>query len=463
MKRFSCAADAITLALVLAGTLTFCAPSWSAGSARDAFSAPDESVTDAQQLEFRIGQNLFERLWVSAPASTQAADGLGPLYNARACVSCHPRNGRGLPPHATPQSTGALFLRIDIPPQTEEERQALASHRLSNIPDPVYGLQLQDLSISGVMAEYSLKVNYHPQAITLADGSVVELQVPTYHVARPGYGPLHPQARLSPRIAQQMIGLGLLQAIPEAELRSREDPDDRDGNGISGRANRVWSRTLNQTTLGRFGHKAGTATVREQVHAAFSGDIGISTSLFPAGAGECTARQTECMQAPDGNSPQYDNLEAPPQVTSLTTYFSSNLAVPAPRNSSHPDFAKGKALFQNIGCNGCHIASYRVHYQGRERTFSPYTDLLLHDMGEGLADHRPEAGASGTEWRTPPLWGIGLTRSVSGGEAYLHDGRARTLLEAILWHGGEAQHQRDHVVSLPQQQREQLLFFIKNL
>lgn len=450
-------------AAALSASLLLCATAWGGDTARNAFSRPDESVSTEKRLDFRIGQNLFERLWVSAPASTQAADGLGPLYNARACSSCHPRNGRGMPPHTLPRSNGALFLRIDIPPQSEADQLALASRQRSNIPDPVYGLQLQEFSVSGVAAEHRLKVEYQPRPITLADGSVIELLAPTYHVTQPGYGPLHPQARLSPRIAQQMIGLGLLQAIHPSDLLALEDPDDSNGDGISGRANRVWSRSRNQITLGRFGHKAGSPSVQEQVHAAFSGDIGISTSLFPAGAGECTEQQIRCQQAPDGNSPQYANLEAPPQVTALTTYFSSNLAVPAPRNATTSDFKEGKALFQRIGCDGCHVANYRVNYQGRTRTISPYTDLLLHDMGEGLADHRPEADASGLEWRTPPLWGIGLTRAVSGAEAYLHDGRARTLLEAILWHGGEAQPQRDQVISLSRHQREQLLFFIENL
>jgi CxxC motif-containing protein (DUF1111 family) len=255
--------------------------------------------------------------------------------------------------------------------------------------------------------------------------------------------------------------MGLLEAIPEAAIMAKADPQDSNNDGISGRANRVWSMSQQRMALGRFGHKAGVATVDEQSQLAFATDIGISTPLFPAGAGDCTPKQSRCLQAPNGNSPQYDNLEAHQQVTDLVALYVRHLAVPAPRQTDSGTLAAGEALFNAIGCGSCHTPAYDG-VLGYPR-IAPYTDLLLHDMGEGLADHRPEGLANGREWRTAPLWGIGLTAAVSGGESYLHDGRAATLLEAILWHGGEAQSQRDAVAALSSEQRAQLLRFIESL
>jgi CxxC motif-containing protein (DUF1111 family) len=265
-----------------------------------------------------------------------------------------------------------------------------------------------------------------------------------------------------------MIGLGLLEAIDEADLLARADPNDADGNGISGKANRVWSPDAGRVATGRFGWKAGVATVNEQSQAAFSGDIGISVPLHPAGAGECTERQTDCRAAPDGNSPEYHNLEADQTITDLVAFYARNLAVPQRRAVDDPQVLEGKRLFNEIGCGQCHTPKYttRVDSIGAEQSGQliwPYTDLLLHDMGEGLADGRPEGEANGREWRTAPLWGIGLTPVVNDHSYYLHDGRARNLLEAILWHGGEAQSHRDAVTRLSQSERDALIRFVESL
>jgi CxxC motif-containing protein (DUF1111 family) len=436
---------------------------------KDVFSQPSANMSFEREMDFKIGNGFFKRLWVSAPASTQAADGLGPLYNARSCQRCHLKDGRGHPPEGPQDNAVSMFLRIDIPPQTAEQARLLAEHRLSNIPDPVYGTQLQDFAIAGHTAEYRLAVRYTPLPVTLADGTVVTLRQPSYRAEDLGYGPLHPQARLSPRVAPQMIGLGLLEAIPEADLLARADPDDADGDGISGRPNRVWSVEHQRVMPGRFGHKAGAPSVNEQSQGAFAGDIGISVPLHPAGWGECTDRQPDCRAAPDGNSPQYEQLEADTQVTDLVVFYARNLAVPARRDVDDAQVLAGKRVFHALGCNGCHTPSHRtgagpeVPPEQRDQHIWPYTDLLLHDMGEGLADHRPEGVANGREWRTAPLWGIGLTPVVNGHDHYLHDGRARGVLEAILWHGGEAQAQREAVRALPRAEREALVRFVESL
>ena len=409
-------------------------------------------------MDFNLGRSLFERLWVSAPASTQAADGLGPLYNARACHLCHINNGR----------SNSALLRLSIPPQNKEQQDMLKIQRVNNIAEPNYGSQLQDISIQGIKAEGQINIHYTEHSVTLADGKVVQLRKPHYLIDKLAYGPLHKEIQTSPRIAPPLIGLGLLNAIDEQDILEQQDINDENNDGISGKANRVWSPLKQQTALGRFGWKAGIADINEQVQAAFFNDIGLSTPLHPQGAGECTSQQTACLQAPNGNSAQYENLEAHTLVTDLVSFYTSHLAVPERRNINDPSVLAGKKLFYESGCTVCHTAKYTTKTipnqpELSEQLIWPYTDLLLHDMGEGLADHRPEGNANGREWRTPPLWGIGLTATINGEERYLHDGRARTLLEAILWHGGEAQHARNRVVKMSTQQRENLLRFLKSL
>lgn len=434
----------------------------------NAFSHPAANLHTGQRLDFKVGRGFFRRLWVTAPASTQAADGLGPLYNARSCMNCHPRNGRGHPPDGPNGNAVSMVLRVDVPAQTNAQRQALAEHRIANLPEPTYGLQLQGFAVAGHAAEARLRVEYEELPLTLADGTEVRLRRPAYTLADLGYGPLHPLARLSPRVAPQMIGLGLLQAIEEDDILRLADPNDSDGDGISGRPNRVWSHARGEVMLGRFGHKAGMPSVDEQSQSAFSTDLGMSVPLFRDAAGDCTHRQTDCRAAPNGNSPQYDDLEAHRQVTDLVLLYVTHLAVPARRNVDDPDVLGGERIFKRIGCDACHTPHFRTgndtnSVATHNQDISPYTDLLLHDMGDGLADGRPEGVADGREWRTAPLWGIGLTPLVAGHSYYLHDGRARSLLEAILWHGGEARPHRDAVIALDQVSRTQLLKFIESL
>ncbi len=433
----------------------------------DAFSQPSGNMPFEDELDFRLGNGLFRRLWVSAPSSTLASDGLGPIYNARSCQRCHLKDGRGHPPNSEDDSAVSMFLRISIPGGAEDGIAEIEDY-LATLPDPNYGTQLQDFSLPGHAPEYQLEITYEEVEIALSGGQSASLRRPTYTAANLGYGPLHPEAMLSPRVAPQMIGLGLLEAIPAADILANADPDDADGNGISGRPNIVWSIEFDQPMLGRFGLKAGNPTIRQQSAGAFAGDIGISNPLFPEPWGECTGLQEPCLAARHGNDPEQNGFEIDAEGLDLVTFYSQNLAVPARRNVSDPEVLRGREVFFETGCNSCHVPNFVTHRLADqpEQSFQliwPYTDLLLHDMGEGLADYRPEARATGQEWRTPPLWGVGLTEQVSGHTYFLHDGRARNLLEAVLWHGGEAAVQRDTVISMPPDDRAALIQFLESL
>ena len=421
----------------------------------DAFSQPSANIDFEREERFKVGNGLFTKIWVAAPASTRASDGLGPLYNARGCQNCHLKDGRGHPPVGPDDSAVSMFLRISVPGGAGE----------LTLPDPVYGGQLQDFGAPGQRAEYRLGIRYDPVPVTLAGGEVVTLRRPTYSANDLGYGPLAAGAMLSPRVAPPMIGLGLLEAVPAAAILALADAADSNGDGISGRPNLVTSVEFGTTMLGRFGLKAGAATIRDQSAGAFAGDMGLSTPLHPAVSGDCTPAQTRCLSAPDGAT---DGFEVSTEALDLVTFYSRNLAVPARRTSADPAVLRGKAVFYASGCAACHQPKFVTHRltDQPEQSFQliwPYSDLLLHDMGEGLADHRPEARADGFEWRTAPLWGIGLTKTVSGQTTFLHDGRARSLLEAILWHGGEAGASRTAVTLMPKSDRAALIRFLESL
>ena len=439
-----------------------------ARSTPDAFSQPADNLTFEQELDFRVGNGMFRRIWVSPPASTIASDGLGPLYNARSCQRCHLKDGRGHPPEGPDDSAVSMFLRVSIPaPETAEIENYIAGTH-STLPEPTYGTQLQDFSLPGHAPEYRLQIDYEDVEVPLSGGETATLRKPTYTAADLGYGPLHPDAMLSPRVAPQMIGMGLLEAIPAEDILAWADPDDADGDGVSGSPQIVWSDVHDQPMLGRFGHKAGNPSVLEQTASAFAGDIGISNPIHTAGSGECTDAQTDCTAALHGGDAEQDGFEIDQTGLDLVTFYSQTLAVPARRNVDDPQVLRGRELFFDSGCASCHRPNYVTHRLEGDDPASfqliwPYTDMLLHDMGPGLADNRPEGRANGQEWRTAPLWGIGMTETVSGHTNFLHDGRARSLLEAVLWHGGEAQAARESVVNMPPPERAALIRFLESL
>ncbi len=434
---------------------------------RDAYSRSNANLGFDEEQSFKLGNGLFKKLWVSAPSSTQASDGLGPLYNARSCQGCHLKDGRGRPPIAGEDAV-SLFLRLSVPPKTEAQRRALADGEVLSLPEPTYGGQLQTFAVPGLAAEGRFDIGHETVEVALNGEDAVSLSKPVYTIRDLGYGDLDPGAMFSPRVAPPMTGLGLLQAIHAADIEALADPEDRNGDGISGRISYVRDPQSGTMTIGRFGWKASMPTVRAQNAAAFSGDIGISTPERPGNYGDCTEAQIDCRRLPDGEQVRLGVSEAPDPVMDLVTFYTENLAVPARRDVDDQAVLKGKQVFYEAGCPACHQPKFVTSRAAdtpahRFQLIWPYTDLLLHDMGEGLADGRPVGEASGREWRTPPLWGIGLTKTVNDHTRFLHDGRARNLLEAVLWHGGEARAARDRVAALTPEDRQSLVRFLESL
>ncbi|NSZ72331.1 di-heme oxidoredictase family protein [Agrobacterium tumefaciens] len=432
-----------------------------------AFSHPSATMPFERKQDFKLGNALFQKLWVSSPSSTQASDGLGPLYNARSCQACHVKDGRGRPPLAGEDAV-SLFLRLARPARNEAERAAIARHEVLNFPDETYGRQLQNVAIPGLAAEGKPVVTYIEKPVRLADGEVVMLRKPDYAVAGLHYGPLGVDTTLSARIAMPTLGLGLIEAIADADILAGADPDNKNGDGISGRPAFVRDHRTGEVKLGRFGWKAQNASVRDQSASAFSHDIGISTPDAQNAYGDCTDVQKDCLAMPTGVQPRLGPVEAPDPILDLVTFYTENLAVPQRRDVGDPTVLRGKQLFYASGCTSCHTPKFVTRRDTADPMQSfqliwPYSDFLLHDMGEELADGQQVGEASGQEWRTQPLWGIGLTRSVNGNGFYLHDGRARSLTEAILWHGGEAQKARDAFAALQKSDRQALLAFLESL
>jgi CxxC motif-containing protein (DUF1111 family) len=434
---------------------------------RDAYSHSSANITFEEEASFKLGNGLFRKVWVSAPSSTQASDGLGPLFNARACQSCHLKDGRGHPPEGNPDAT-SMFLRLARTAETEEEKKAVAERAVLNFPDPVYGGQFQDLAVPGLAAEGKMAISYREVPVTLADGTKLSLRQPSYSATNLSRGPLDPRTTLSPRVTPQMIGLGLVEQIHPADILAHADPDDRDGDGISGRPSIVRDHASGELTLGRFGWKASNPTVRRQAAEAFANDIGLSNPDVPLHWGGCTGAQKDCLAMPTGVQQRLGDTELPDPIMDLVTFYSQHLAVPARRDIDGPEVLAGKKTFYKLGCAACHTPKFvtRRDAPNKAQAFQliwPYSDFLLHDMGDGLADGQQVGDADGREWRTPPLWGIGLSETVNGHTFFLHDGRARNLTEAILWHGGEAQRARDSFAVLGGRERQALVRFLESL
>ena len=431
-------------------------------SDRNAYSLPSANLSPQRRLDFSVGNSFFRNPWVIAPSTTTARDGLGPLFNTNACQNCHVRDGRGHPPEPDASNAVSMLVRLSIPDRPQYLKEI---ERLGVVPEPVYGTQLQDMAIPGVTPEGKVRVAYSTETVTFEDGHQVELRRPTLRITQLGYGPMHPDTRFSARVAPPMIGLGLLEAIPQAAILANADPDDRNGDGIRGRANQVWDDAAGKAVLGRFGWKAGQPNVNQQNVHAFAGDMGLTSTLLPFD--DCTPAQQACLDAANGDGADGEK-EVSDNILRLVTFYTRNLGVPARRDVAAPQVLAGKSLFFQAGCQGCHTPRFTTATDAAEpelanQLIRPYSDLLLHDMGPGLADHRSEFKASGQDWRTPPLWGIGLTETVSGHTQFLHDGRARNLLEAVLWHGGEAEAARNHVLTFNAEQRAALLAFLNSL
>tara|TARA_R110000787_G_scaffold8843_13_gene30346 strand:- start:4 stop:1392 length:1389 start_codon:yes stop_codon:yes gene_type:complete len=426
---------------------------------RHAFSLPAANMPPDRVQDFFLGNRLFNTRWSAAPGIPAALDGLGPTYIRDSCSGCHVRDGRGRPPTdrtgdptSDPTSDGGtILLRISIPGPEPSG---------APLPHPVYGDQIQNRAIEGVPSEGRIAVTWAPVQGHYGDGTPYILTKPTYRLKDPAFGPLDSSVLISPRVAPSVFGLGLLAAVPDETLSANADPDDADGDGISGRLNIVIDRATGAERLGRFGWKANQPSLEQQNATALHGDLGLTTSLYPQE--NCPAAQSACRAADSGGTP-----EVPRAFLDKLTFYMETLAVPARRNRANPTVRRGERLFMTIGCASCHrpTLSSGPHPNPviANQRFAPYTDLLLHDMGEELADGRPDFQASGREWRTPPLWGLGLISTVNKHYRLLHDGRADGPAEAILWHGGEAANSRERFRNLPAEDRSALLAFLNSL
>ena len=425
---------------------------------RNAFSFPLATLDDAGRTRFAVGNYFFRRNWVEAPASTTARDGLGPHFIARSCGGCHVQDGRGAPP-APGQQPVALLLRLSVP--------GVGAHG-GVVPDPVYGDQFNNAAIQGVRPEGQVTIHQRAVPGRFKDGTPYRLSQPLYSFSELAYGPMAKDVLVSPRIAPQLAGVGLIEAISEADvLHNAAEQAARPG-PVKGQVNRVWDAFAADMRIGRFGWKANVATLAHQTAGAFVGDMGITSSKNPDEA--CTAAQTDCLAAPRGGH------DGGPEIDDRTfgdvVFYQSTLAPAARRNAADPQVQRGRQLFAQAQCDACHRPSYVTGSSPLPQFASdklagqriwPYTDLLLHDMGADLADGRPDFAASAMQWKTPPLWGIGLVRDVNGHRRLLHDGRARGTLEAVLWHGGEAEASKQIVLGMRAAERAALVKFLESL
>lgn len=411
-----------------------------------AFGFPIPNLDSRDAHVQTIGDNTFSQAFVAPPAAL--FPGLGPIYNNISCGNCHRNDGIGIPT-AGFSSSGMLF-RISVP--------GTDAHG-GPMPAPGFGLQIQDQAVFGAVPEASINITYTDLPVTYPDGSVVTLRQPIYTVGN-AYTTLPAGYMISPRLAPPVFGLGLLANIPETTILSFVDAGDRNGDGITGKANYVFNAYTQQQEIGRFGLKANTSVLLIQAAAAYQQDMGITNYVFPQ---ESAYGQPQMSVAMLTGSP-----ELPDTLLNHVAFYCKTLAVPARRDVTDADNKRGEALFTQINCSGCHRPTVQTGVDVTSPTLSnqrihPYTDLLVHDMGTGLADNRPDYLASGTEWRTTPLWGIGLLNKTTGVAYYLHDGRARTIEEAILWHDGEAKKAKQQFMQLGKDDRNKLLKFLQSL
>ncbi len=448
------------------------------------FIVPMAGLSVRDRIQFRVGESFFSDPWVIAPSSTTLRDGLGPYFSARSCQSCHVKGGRS---DTLSESGKAKNIQVRLARRDKTNSQG------SEV-DPVYGRHLQPFSVPALaLSRQDIKeghrlsrgegwISVEYQAITghYNDGELYELRRPQYQLHGLAYGGLHDQTAISFRVAPSLAGLGLLEAIPDQALINAADQYDLDGDGISGKLNLVVDEQSDnyimrpdgaRHSLGRFGHKARHATITSQTAAAFRDDIGITNSLFQDES--CTATQIQCQNITSGIN-NGSTLEIEDTLLAQVVDFVKLLAPPRYKSTLNDNQRQGKKLFQRAQCADCHTPSHITTSdvpEGRTasigllsaKTIWPYSDLLLHDMGDALADDHIEYDAQGTEWRTAPLWGLSTAMQLNGDSGLLHDGRARNVSEAILWHGGEAEASKQVFLAMNKQQRSMLIQFVESL
>lgn len=393
-----------------------------------------------------LGDVSFERIFVTAPAKVNP--GLGPIYNNVSCVSCHAADGRGKAPDVG-EGLLSLLLRLSVPGKNSHGEPLNA---------PGFGGQLQSHSIYGKLPEADVITDYIYSTEYFDDGESVQLRKPLYQLTN-SYIPLPSNLQISPRLAPPVFGLGLLEAISELDIKLKEDIYDADGDGISGKANLVWNAVKLKKELGRFGWKAGQPNLKQQSASAYNEDMGVTNPIYK---NESSSNQLQYIGQDNSVTEISDS------VLSTVAFYMQSLAVPARRNVANTEVQLGKKIFKNIDCVKCHTSTMRTQTNVAFKELSnqlihPYTDLLLHNMGDVLADFREEFEADGYEWRTQALWGIGLTKKINGHTNFLHDGRARNYVEAIFWHGGEAAKSKQKFKALSKSDRNALVAFLNSL
>ncbi|QSQ16581.1 thiol oxidoreductase [Myxococcus landrumensis] len=402
-----------------------------------AFMQPANNLLPENDRPHRDGDAAFAAIFVPAPSRINP--GLGPTFNNDSCNNCHLRNGRGLPVMGHSLQRTQLLVRVSLPNGTPD-------HPRGAVPVPGLGFQVQDRATVGIAPEASLSLSWVEHAGQYPDRAQYTLRSPRVRIVPTDGSALPPDMLMSLRLPPPVFGLGLLEAVPVETLRSLEDPDDRNGDGISGRMNEVWDVATRTLVPGRFGWKANSPTLVQQSAEAYFNDMGLTTPLFPEADG---------------------THEVSADVLQAAVFYSQSLGVPARTFLDDPTVQRGEKLFRKLGCEACHRETLETGAHPVEEVswqrIHPYTDMLLHDLGPELADGRPDGAATGTEWRTPPLWGLGLTQTVLPYSTFLHDGRARTLEEAILWHGGEALSARDGFRALSNDERGAVLKFLGSL
>lgn len=408
-------------------------------------------LLDAQQVQlFANGRQEFHQRWVVIPSSG-GKWGRGPVSNAEICIDCHVNNGRGHAPDSPLESIGSMVVRLSLPGEGEHGGPR---------PHPNYGEQLQNQGELGrVKAEGDARIEWLDREEPLSDGTPVLLRAPRLVISNLNYGPLGTDILTSLRIAPPVFGSGLLDAVPESQVL--ENAQRQQSLGLNGRPNYVWDAEKQATAIGRFGWKASQATLKQQDAAAFLNDMGVTTRVFMRN--NCTEIQVACQKSPSAMIPEQQD-----RPFNELLFYTRALAVPARRRALEANVIRGERIFAEARCAACHLPEMQTgDYPALpglgHQVIHAYTDLLVHDMGEGLADGRPDFGAGPRDWRTPPLWGIGLSKQVNGNAALLHDGRARNLTEAVMWHGGEAQSAREAFRTMPAPDREALLAFLNSL
>ncbi len=406
---------------------------------------PIKSLNDEQLDTFILGKSFFNIPWVEAPSATTARDGLGPLFSSNTCVNCHPKNGKGAVYTDKGNLARSLVTRLSIQSDTKKKS--------GFIPEPTYGAQLSINAAHDVKYEGKPSRAYTHNTIILNGGEKVVLSKPIYGIADLQYGPLSKKVIISQRIPPALIGLGLLEQLSDSQILVNEDIDDENRDGISGKANRVYSSQTSKVKIGRYNWKANASTVKYQVAAAMSNDMGLTSPLFPDET--CTKMQKECLDSPKGR----DQFDVPMKRLDAVTFYLKNLKVP--QNRQNEQYKNGLKIFRQLSCASCHIPTFTLD---DGKIIHPFSDLLLHDMGKDLADGRVEFQATGAEFRTPPLWGISVYKKILKNRVnFLHDGRAKTLKEAILWHSGEAQRSKNSFIHLAPKKRKVLIDFLERL